>query len=78
MWQDFIIWVVCKVFKHHSWVLIERYQPKVKAQIFTGEGFEEKFIDSPFKPEGTQGKWKCGRCSQVSVGTLHNAYHGRQ
>lgn len=72
MWQAFATWVICKVFKHHAWILIERYEPKVKAQIFTGEVFEEKFIDSPFKSEGVEGKWKCGRCGQVSVGTRHN------
>lgn len=61
--------IVCGLFNHHSWVLLERYEPKVKAQIFTGEGFEEREIKNPFKIEDIQGKWKCERCERVSVGT---------
>lgn len=69
-----MVWLCCRVFNHHSWVLIERYEPKVKAQIFTGEGFEEKFIPNPFISNNIEGKWKCVKCGRVSIGTRRNAY----
>jgi hypothetical protein len=65
--------IMCVVFNHHAWVLLEEYKPMVRAKILTETRFEEKEIPNPFKLEGIQGKWACSWCNQVSIGIRHNA-----
>jgi len=66
--------IVCGVFNHHDWCLLEEYKPMVKALVFTGDGFEEKNIPSPFKKEHINGKWTCRKCKRVSIGTRHGRH----
>jgi hypothetical protein len=70
-WSRFTTWVICIIFNHHRWLLLEEYPQMVKAKIFTGNGFEEKEIENPFKKDKILGKWVCSRCSKVSIGTRH-------
>lgn len=64
-------WLICRVFNHHKWRLIEEYKPMMTATFVGPNGYiEQRVIPNPFKQESIQGKWKCQRCNQVSVGTL--------